>query len=331
MSSTGTNAARVGQDPASCHGRRPLLTHRDLDAAGSEELVSVALDLAAHPEQYERALEGRRVGLLFSAPSTRTRAAFWRSTIDLGADAISFGPDDLQLSTGETWGDTGLVLAEYLDAVVVRTNGPLDEMRDLARCLPATINALSKAEHPTQAVADYCAMHEHFGDVDGIRLAYCGEGNNTAAALALLMARVEGARCDFYCPSGYGLDPAVVQAASEIAESSNGLIRTFDEVPDTPDRVDVVYTTRWQAMGVARMSSGWRSKFEPFRVDEDLFARLAHPGRTVFMHDLPAVRGEEVSAEVLDGEHSIVRRQAHHKRTAAGAALLWSLGEARIK
>ncbi|MGB3682763.1 MAG: hypothetical protein WA990_09800 [Rubrobacteraceae bacterium] len=325
------DATRKVRDPASCQGRRPLLTHQELDAAGSEELVSVALDLAAHPEKYEGALEGRRVGLLFSAPSTRTRAAFWRSATDLGSKVISFGPDDLQLSTGETWGDTGLVLAEYLDAVVVRTNGPLDEMRDLARCLPGTINALSKAEHPTQAVADYCAMHEHFGEVDGIRLAYCGEGNNTAAALALLMARVKSVRCDFYCPPGYGLDPSVVQAASETAMSSNGLIRTFDEIPDTPDRVDVVYTTRWQSMGVARIPSGWRSKFEPFRVDENLFARLGQPGRAVFMHDLPAVRGEEVSAEVLDGEHSIVRRQAHHKRTAAGAALLWSLGKTRLK
>lgn len=119
MSSVGVDATRKARDPASCHGRRPLLTHQDLDAAGSEELVSVALDLAAHPEKYEGALEGRRVGLLFSAPSTRTRAAFWRSATDLGSKVISFGPDDLQLSTGETWGDTGLVLAEYLDAVIV--------------------------------------------------------------------------------------------------------------------------------------------------------------------------------------------------------------------
>lgn len=332
MSNTaGARASRSYDDGRTDVRERPLLSHRDLDDASAEELLGIVLDYGTRPEAYKGILEDRRIGLLFSAPSTRTRAAFWRAAMDLGADVISFGPGDLQLTTGETWDDTGRVLSEYLDAVVVRTNGPLEEMRALARSLPATVNALSKSEHPTQALADYCAMHEHFGGVDGIRLAYFGEGNNTAAALAFLMARIAGVRCDFYYPSGFGLDPSVVAAASEFGSRSGAIVRAFDGVPDRPDPVDVVYTTRWQAMGVARASAGWRSKFEPFRVDQDLFDRFTEPGRTVFMHDLPATRGEEVSDEILDGDCSIVQRQAHHKRTAAGAALLWCLGRAEPK
>jgi ornithine carbamoyltransferase len=304
---------------------RPFLSYKDLDGDERETLLRLALDFATAPEKYRGILDDRSVGLLFSAPSTRTRTSFWRAATDLGAKIINFGPGDLQLSTGETWADTGRALSEYLDAVVVRTNGPLDEMRALAQHLPSTINALSVEEHPTQAIADYCALYEHFGKVEGIRLAYCGEGNNTAAALALLLTRVDGVRCDFYCPPGYGL-AADTAALAGAGERWGGRFRMFDAIPDNPDPVDVVYTTRWQSMGTKRSSVDWRSKFEPFSVTEDVFTRFAEPGRTVLMHDLPAVRGEEVAAEVLDAEYAIVQRQSHHKRTAACAALLWSLG-----
>lgn len=305
---------------------RSLLSHLDLDDADTGRLLELTLAVATTPERYAGALAGRAVGLVFTAPSTRTRTAFWRAARDLGADVISYGPHDLQVTTGETWADTGAVLAEYLDAVVIRTNGPSVEMRALARRLPATINALSREEHPTQALADYCALHEHFGQVANLRLAYCGPGNNTAAALALLLSRVAGVRCDFYCPPGSGLAPDVVAAARAAAERVGGAFRVMDAVPADPDPVDAVYTTRWRSMGVVPEPEGWRATFTPFGVTPGLFARLAEPGRTVFMHDLPAVRGEEVAAEVIDGRCSIVPRQAHHKRTAAAAAMLWSLG-----
>lgn len=305
---------------------RPLLSHTDLDGDESDRLLALTLEVATDPDRFRGVLAGRTVGLVFTAPSTRTRTAFWRAATDLGAPTISYGPADLQLTTGETWADTGAVLSEYLDAVVVRTNGPLAEMRTLARFLPATINALSKEEHPTQALADYCALHEHFGAVTGLTLAYCGEGNNTAAALALLMSRIRGTRCDFYCPPGYGLPADVVAAAVDNSRRCGAGFRTFAAIPEDPDPVDAVYTTRWQSMGTPHGAADWRAKFEPFRVTRRMFDRFATPDRTVFLHDLPAVRDEEVAAEVLDGEHAIVRRQAHHKRTAATAALLWCLG-----
>lgn len=302
----------------------------DLGEGDTADLLALTSDLAARPQAYEGALDGRHIGLLFTAVSTRTRTAFWRAAVDLGAQVLGFGSDDLQLRTGETWGDTGLVLAQYLDAVVVRTNGPLTDMRALAERLPATVNALSHEEHPTQALADYCAMHERFGGVEGLRLAYVGAGNNTAAALALLMSRVPGVRCDFYCPPGDGLPEDVAAAASAYAARAGACFRRFADVPADPDPVDVVYTTRWQSMGVPRTEQGWRDRFEPFRVTTEAFARLAGGGAAVFMHDLPATRGEEVVSEVLDAPQSIVSRQAYHKRTAAGAALLWCLGHGAL-
>jgi ornithine carbamoyltransferase len=188
VAQTGVSQAKVN---AGFTKERPFLSYKDLDGDERETLLRLALDFATAPGKYRGVLNGRNVGLLFSAPSTRTRTSFWRAATDLGAKIINFGPGDLQLSTGETWADTGRALSEYLDAVVVRTNGPLNEMRELARHLPSTINALSVEEHPTQAIADYCALHEHCGKVEGIRLAYCGEGNNTAAALALLLTGVD--------------------------------------------------------------------------------------------------------------------------------------------
>ncbi|WP_158893576.1 ornithine carbamoyltransferase [Amycolatopsis anabasis] len=301
------------------------MSYRYVDADEREKLLKLAVEFATAPDSFRGILDGRSVGLLFSAPSTRTRTSFWRAAGDLGADVISYGPGDLQLSTGETWADTGRVLSEYLDAVVIRTNGPLDDMRTLAEHLPSTINALSIEEHPTQAIADYCALYEHFGKVEGTRLAYFGEGNNTAAALALLLTRIPGVRCDFYCPPGFGLDEATAALAGAGADWGSRF-RMFDKVPDDPDPVDVVYTTRWESMGTKRGSADWRAAFAPFSVTAEVFARFAEPGRTVLMHDLPATRGEEVADDVLDADYSIVRRQAYHKRTAAGAALLWSLG-----
>lgn len=262
-------------------------------------------------------------------PSTRTRTSFWRAATDLGADAISFGPGELQVTTGESWSDTGQVLSEYLDGLVVRTDGPLDDMRALSRHVPATINALSVEEHPTQAIADYCALVERFGAAEGLRIAYFGEGNNTAAALALLMSRIDGVRLDFYCPSGFGLPPEVVAFVNGHRGRGTSL-RLFDSVPAAPDTVDTVYTTRWESMGKSRGTTGWRSAFAPFRVSEELFARFAETGRTVFMHDLPAVRDGEVAGPVLDAPYSLVRRQARHKLTAAGVALLWAFGYATI-
>jgi ornithine carbamoyltransferase len=306
--------------------RRALLSLADLRADDISSLVDVAHRYARAPGEFAGRLDGVKVGLVFTAPSTRTRTSFWSAARTLGCDVLPMGAADLQLSTGETWTDTGAVLAEYLDVVVVRTNGPQHEMVELAAQVPATINALSYREHPTQAIADLCAMRDHFGDTAHLRLAYLGEVNNTARALAWLVAKLPDMRLDVYSPDGSGF--AADELASLNAVRGVGAVRQFDAEPATPDPVDVVYTTRWQSMGAPRLEADWRSRFAPFAVTKDLMKRFSGSTEAVFMHDLPAVRGQEAESDVLDGigVTSLVAKQVRHKASAAASALLWSTG-----
>lgn len=307
--------------------RRALLTLADLRAEDIARMGDTAYRYGQAPREFAGRLDGARVGLVFTAPSTRTRTSFWSAARTLGCDVLSMGPADLQLSTGEAWTDTGSVLAEYLDVAVVRTNGPQREMVELAAQMPATINALSYQEHPTQAIADLCAMREHFGDTDNLHLAYLGEVNNTARALALLVGKLPAMRIDVYSPDGSGF-PAE-ELASLNAMRGGDPVRQFDEVPIKPEPVDVVYTTRWQSMGAPRPEPDWRSRFAPFAVTKDMMKRFSGPTEAVFMHDLPAVRDQEAESDVLDGigTTSLVSKQVHHKASAAASALLWSTGE----
>lgn len=304
----------------------PLLSLNDLDDQQFSNLTACVARVAARPDATFNTLSGRRIGLLFTKTSTRTRVSFWRAAVDLGAEVATFGPNELQLTTGEDWSDTGAVFAQYMDALVVRTNGPIRNMRDLATGVPATINAMSACEHPTQALSDYATIIERFGAAENIRIGYFGEGNNTAAALAFLFSRVPGSKTHFYMPEGYRLPEDVCARALDRCRSSGASMSFEYEIPRSPPPVDVIYTTRWQTMGVEHVNADWKNDFRPFSVDRELFERFAAGSSSVFMHDLPAVRGEEVSADVLDGPRSIALRQAYHKRSGAMGAILWCLG-----
>jgi ornithine carbamoyltransferase len=304
---------------------RALLSMASLDNEAFAELLALTVDYATRPGSFTERLRNRRVGLLFAKSSTRTRLSFWNAATGLGANTIFLDAGALQTNTGESWADTGRVLAQYVDALVVRTNGLIDEMQEIAQGLPATINAMSRCEHPTQALSDYAAIHEAFGRTEGLSLAYLGEGNNTAAAIALLFSRVRGFRCNFYCPPGYELDERTASIATHFAAGSGAFISFANEVPKNPDPVDIVYTTRWQTMGVPHKEENWRAIFAPFRVDAALFERFKKPKGSVFMHDLPALRGDEVAGEVLDGPSSIAIRQSFQKTSGAAGALLWTL------
>jgi ornithine carbamoyltransferase len=285
------------------------------------------------------ALAGAVVGTYFSKTSTRTRTAFSSGALRLGAAVLGFGPGDLQLNTGESIEDTGQVLARMLDTLVVRTAADPAQLRALAaQDRMAVINAMSADEHPTQALADLTTLHLRFGSPDGLRVLYVGEGNNTAAALALGLSRYRGTLLELRTPPGYGLDPALLSSAAATAAANGSVVRErhdppgpacslgpagSPDPPDLPFDVDVVYTTRWQTTGTTKPDPDWRAVFEPFRVTEALMA--AAPG-ALFMHDLPAHRGEEVTAEVLDGPDSIAFDQAENKMYSAMAVLEWCHG-----
>jgi len=211
---------------------------------------------------------------------------------------------------------------------VIRTNDTIEEMRAFAsQDEMAVINAMSDAEHPTQAVADLVTIKEVFGRLRGVEIFYVGEGNNTAAALALAVALSPGMRLTLATPKDYGMQPDVLAMARGLCRESGSSVEEYHDLSTVDGGFDVIYTTRWQTMGVPKSDPHWKQKFEPYRVTQELMRRFSRNGHTVFMHDLPAVRGDDVVDEVLDGPSSVAFRQAKHKLTSAMAVLAWCVAE----
>ena len=300
---------------------RSLISLHDLDQEDLLSLVRGAADLSK--EQPEGALDGRVVATFFTKTSTRTRTSFQVAALRLGARLIELRSDDLQLTTGESQDDTMRVLAGMVDAVVMRTAGPEAEMRAAAQGNPwSVVNAMSAEEHPTQAISDTGWLLRHFGDLEGLTISYVGEGNNTATALAACLTRFPGVRLEMCCPPGYGLPADVVERARLLAQDSGATLCLVDDPSELSAGTDVLYTTRWQTTGSSKADVNWRETFEPFRIDGQLLERCA---KAVVMHDLPAHRGEEITAEVLDGPRSVAFDQAHAKVFGAMSTLLWCL------
>lgn len=307
--------------------KRDLLSINGLDYEDICRLTTRACEIAASDAIVPPVLKGKAIGIYFRKTSTRTRTSFSVGAMKLGAGIVAFGPGDLQTNTGESLRDTGRVLAGYLDALVVRTAESIAEMQQLAdQDSMAVINAMSDAEHPTQALADMATLAQHFGTLHNLRVLYLGEGNNTAAALALCLSRVPGTHLLLAMPARYSLPEGIVDQAKKCAAAAG----CFVEVCHTTDRLspvfDVVYTTRWQTTGTQKLDPYWREHFSPFRVTPEIMRRAAKdPATTVFMHDLPAVIGEDVDQTTIEGPQSIVLKQARFKMYSAMAVLEWCL------
>jgi ornithine carbamoyltransferase len=294
-----------------------------LGPAALQRIVDDAIAIAAGRWADARPLAGRIVGIYFAKTSTRTRTSFTAGAIRLGAEVIAYGPNDLQVATGETLEDTGRVLAQYVDALVVRTNGDIAEMHALAsQDRMSVVNAMSANEHPTQAMADLSAIKERFGTLDGVHVLHLGEGNNTVTAQMIAFAQIPGLRLTVVTPEGYGAPAAIVEQAHSLAKNSGARIEQHHRIDRLPREVDVVYTSRWNTMGVPKSDPDWLAKFRPYAVTATLVRDVARrDGRTIFLHDLPAMRGYEVTDEVLDGPISLALRLAFHKMTSAMAVL----------
>lgn len=304
-------------------GARHVLSIADLGGATLARLVDDGLAIARGDWDVRKPLAGKVVGIYFKKSSTRTRTSFTVGAMKLGASTIVYGPSDLQIITGETLQDTARVLASYLDALVIRTNEPIEEMRALAdQGRMSIVNAMSDNEHPTQAIADLVALKEAFGHLEDLHVLYIGEGNNTTAALALAFGLLPRMRLTIVTPEGYGVAPEIIDQARGFAAHSGSTIEQHHAMEALPQGVDVVYSTRWLTMGVEKKDADWLDRFRPYTVTPAVMARVSRPG-TIFMHDLPAMRGYEVVDEVLDGPQSIAFRQAYHKMTSAMAVLHW--------
>lgn len=303
-----------------------LLSITDLERGALLRLVSDAVAIARGDWAERRPLAGRAVGIYFGKSSTRTRTSFTIGAMKLGASTVTYGQDDLQVVTGETLEDTARVLANYLDILVVRSLGPVEQMRALAvQDRMAVVNALSDNEHPTQALADLAAIQEALGRLQGVHVLYIGEGNCTAASLALGVAQVPEMQLSLVTPPGYGLESGILATARAYAAESGAKVEQHHAITALPRGVDVVYTSRWLQMGVQKEDPEWLARFRPYAVTEEILENVSKPSRTIFLHDLPAMRGYEVTDGVLDGPRSIVLRQAFHKMTSAMAVLNWCL------
>jgi ornithine carbamoyltransferase len=300
---------------------RHLISINDLTTPELRRIIGRSAELSMARTRSLPVLDGMVTGIYFRKTSTRTRTSFSVAAMRLGAKVLTIGPDDLQVNTGESLEDTTAVLSMMLDQLVVRTAADPAELRTYAaQPRMAVISAMTADEHPTQAITDLATMLCRFGRLEKLRVCYVGEGNNSAAALALALSRFKGTTLTLRTPAGYGLDAAVLKAATESALAHGATIEERHTMDDLPEDLDVVYTTRWQTTGTSKADPNWRADFAPFQVTADLWRSSP---RAVFLHDLPAHRGEEVTAEVLDGPASLAFHQAENKLYAAMAVLEW--------
>jgi ornithine carbamoyltransferase len=298
---------------------RSLISLQSLSASDVRSLVASTLGFA-HAERPRCVLDGKRVGLLFERPSTRTRTTFAIAVNQLGGFGILYGPGDLQTCTGESLDDTGMVLAEYLDCIVVRSFHSRDLER-LGKYLPV-INALTEDEHPTQALADIATILEEFGSLADKHLLFVGEAGNISISFCIAALSYPGSHVSLLSPNGFGLPEPIIEDLRQRAARSGSV---FEELGD-PDQItqaaDVVYTTRWRSMGQEKTLTGWRERFEPLSITSSFMRRFGAE-KTVVLHDLPAEHDAEVSAEVLHGHQSRILRQAKNKLFSAMASLEW--------
>jgi ornithine carbamoyltransferase len=276
--------------------------------------LACALELAAamklRPADYRGTLVGKQIVLFFEKPSLRTRLTFEAGINSLGG--VSFFVDQTQSRLGarESLSDVAHNLERWIDGVVLRTfaHETVTEMA-MHASIPV-INALSELEHPCQAMADMQTLQQHFGDLDNVRLAYVGDGNNVAHSLMLAAASL-GASISVATPAGYEPNADITVAAEQLAAMSGSTVQVTNDAVEAVSGADAVYTDVWASMGHEDQAAERRRVFMPFQVNQKLFSQAAK--HAVFMHCLPAHRGDEVTASVIDSPRSVVFDQAENR------------------
>ncbi len=300
--------------------QKHLLSLRDFSRAEIEEIFELAGKMKADPGEYATALRGKSLAMIFQKPSTRTRVSFEVGMFQLGGTALYLGADAIQLQRGESVGDTAMVLSRYVDGIMARVFAHQD-LLDLAKhATVPVINGLSDLLHPVQALADYFTLQERRGSLEGLKVAYVGDGNNVCHELIFGAVKL-GMTIAVACPEGYDPNPLIVKSASREAQRGGGPppIVTRDPM-EAAAGADLVYTDVWTSMGQEAEAEARFAAFEGFSVTPDLMAS-AGP-EAVFMHCLPAHRGEEVAAEVIDGPQSVVFDEAENRLHVQKAALV---------
>jgi ornithine carbamoyltransferase len=308
--------------------KRDLLDITDLAPPEIGELLDLATLIKTERARgkHHDTLSGKTLGLLFEKPSTRTRISFEVAMNQLGGSALGIHPDDSQMGRGEGIADTARTLSRYLDGLMVRTYAHDTIIQWARHAAVPVINGLTDLAHPCQALADLLTVRERFGGFKGINLAYVGDGNNVAHSLMLAAART-GMGIRVATPEGYAPDVSVVERARADADACGGSVTLTLDPKAAAEDAHVIYTDVWASMGQEDSRAQRIKDFDGFRVDEGLMALACHDA--VFMHCLPAHRGEEVDAEVMDGPRSVVFDQAENRLHVQKAVLVRLLGPAR--
>ena len=302
--------------------QRDFLSIDDLSNEALGQVLDDAERIKNNPAVHSQLLRDKQVALIFEKPSTRTRVSFEVAVTSMGGHAVVLRGDELQLGRGETIEDTGRVLSRYFDALVVRTFGQY-RLERLAEAAPVpVINALSDFSHPCQCLADLQTIREKKGRLQGLALAYFGDGNNVAHSLMFGGAKT-GMDVRIACPEGYEPFPQVVERCRDIAGQTGGRVTVTELVSEAAKDADVLYTDVWTSMGQEADAQRRLRDLAPYQLNSEL-VELADT-HAIVMHCLPAHRGEEITAEVLDGPRSVVFDQAENRLHSQKALLAWLL------
>jgi len=296
-----------------------------LSVSDIKDDVKYILDLAGKikaGEIEEKPLKDKTLAMIFQKSSTRTRVSFDVGMYQLGGRAIFLSSNDLQMGRGEPISDTAKVLSRFVDGIMIRAIKHSD-VEELAKYSDVpVISGLTDFEHPCQALADMLTVKEHLGDWKGKKICFVGDGNNVCNSL-LLIAPLLGMDMSVACPKGYEPSENILKTANEYASENDTEITITEDIGIALQNVDVVYTDVWVSMGDEAEKTKRENDFAPFQVNGDLMS-LANEG-AIFMHCLPAIRGQEVTAEVIDGPQSVIYDEAENRMHAQKAVLYYYL------
>lgn len=307
---------------------RSYLSVLDLDPVETRAVLARAADLKQRwntTQQPETVLHGTTLAGIYEKPSLRTRVTFEAGMAQLGGAAVYLGPADVGLGTRESVADVARNLSRWVQIIMARTFAHSTVASLAAHSAVPVINGLSDREHPCQALADFLTMQEHLGKLQGMTLAYIGDGNNVAHSL-LLMGALLGTNVVIAAPAGYEPHGDIVQQAQRLAAESDAMITVTRDPYEAVQNADAVYTDVWTSMGQEAEVGARAPVFTPYRVTADLLGASGKPG-TIFMHCLPAHRGEEVTSEVVDGPQSVVFDQAENRLHVQKALIVQLLGK----
>lgn len=304
---------------------RDFLTLADYSKDELEYLLELAADLKQQQKSgnMEEPLKGKTLGMIFEKSSTRTRVSFEAGIYQLGGTGLFLKSDDIQIGRGELISDTAKVLSGYLDGIMIRTFSQKDVEELAEHASIPVINGLTDSYHPCQVLADLLTIQEVKGALKGVKVAYIGDGNNMAHSL-MLGAAIMGMDVSIAAPEGYQPEQQVTEKATSIARLQGGKVEVTDQPAVAVKHADVIYTDVWASMGQESEQIIREKKFAGFQVNKSLCS-LANKD-AVIMHCLPAHRGEEITAEIIDGKQSIVFQQAENRLHAQKALMTAVMG-----